>query len=97
MELDEDLDPDPHYYVCGSETLTEDDLPTIIWENQCCGTEIIYFWLRLRLRLRLRLQLQLLLLLTLKTVLNSSTVRNMSQWRIFFILASSKLPVGNIY
>ena len=43
MELDEDLDPDPHYYVCGSETLTEDDLPTIIWENQCCGTEIIYF------------------------------------------------------
>ena len=33
----------------------------------------------------------------LKLFYNSSTTRNMFQWRFVFILASSKLTIGNIY
>ena len=33
----------------------------------------------------------------LKLYYNSSTIRNMSQWRFFFNLSSSKLTAGNIY
>ena len=74
---------------------------------QCCGAEIIYFRLRLLFGFSAPFvhnfgsgySSSACHTLPLKTVpyYNSSTIRNKSQRRFFFILASSKLTTVNIY
>ena len=64
---------------------------------QCCGAKIIYFRLQLHLCPLLRLQLLPYTYCHLKLYYNSSSIRNMLQWRFIFILASSKLTAVNVY